>query len=769
MASKIVITGIGIITSIGRNAEETFHSLVNGKSGVKPIKILETIHKDKFVAGEIPLTHDELITLSGTRLKPPFTRTALLGMIAARQAWEDAGLNMDDNVRTGLVSATTTGGMDRTELHYNDFLHKDEPNPYIETHHAGNSTEMIARDLHISDYLTTVSTACSSSLNSIMFGARLIKNGIVDRVVAGGTDALTKFTLNGFNTLMILDKTLCRPFDEQRAGLNLGEGAAYLVLEKEEDARKTGKHIYAELSGYANANDAFHQTASSEEGEGPFLAMKKALQKAALSPDEIDYINVHGTGTENNDLTEGRAMIRLFGENMPAFSSTKPYTGHTLGAAGAVESVFSILALQNNTIFANLNFETPIPETGLKPLTGVIKKELKYVLTNSFGFGGNDSSIIFSKPDVRIKNLPEGSVKTGMGKPVYINGIGSVAPQETLDPDRFLDVVIAVEDKYLQIKKPNYRDYINPKALRRMSKIVRMGIVSAKTALEDAAIEQPGAIVTGTGMGCQRDTEKFLNSLLENHENLMNPTAFIQSTHNTISAQIALMSGNLNHNMAYVHRTFSFESALLDGLVLINGNEANEVLVGGIDEITEESWLMKTRLDYFKGNPVSNLELLGDNQPGGMAGESAAFFVLSSKKTENSYARLSGVDTFFNPSGDAEIKDMIVSFLEQHSLATSDVDLVLLGYNGDREFDKVYDETAGKLFGNNSTGYFKHLCGEHDTASAFATWIAARILKTGTIPQIVLKSGRNNKTVKKILIYNHFRNINHSLILLEKS
>lgn len=766
MSVKIVITGLGIITSIGRNAGETYESLINRKSGIKPVTILDTIHKDVFLLGEIPLTHNELVKLTNSRLKPPFTRTALLGMIAARQAYQDAGLNPDDGIKTGLISATTTGGMDRRELFYRDFLHKDEPNPYIDTHHAGNSTEMIARDLHISDYMTTVSTACSSSLNSIMFGARLIESGVVDRVIAGGTDALTKFTLNGFNSLLILDKNRCRPFDEKRRGLNLGEGAAYLVLEKEEDALKNGKKIYAGLSGFANANDAFHQTASSEEGEGPFLAMKKALQRAGLSPANIDYINVHGTGTENNDLTEGRAMKRLFGKNMPAFSSTKAYTGHTLGAAGAVESVFSILTLQNNLIFPNLNFEKTIPGTGLQPVTGVVKKELNHVLTNSFGFGGNDSSIVFSKPHVQIKNTPEGTEKTGMEKPVYINGIGSVAPQQTLNPDHFLDEVVAVEEKFLQIKKPNFRDYINPKALRRMSKIVRMGMVSAKTALEDAKTEQPGAIVTGTGMGCQKDTETFLNTLLDNNETLVNPTAFIQSTHNTISAQIALMLGNTNHNMTYVHRTFSFESALLDGLVLINGREANEVLVGGIDEITEESWLLKTRLDFFKKNPVNNLKLLDDNQPGGMAGESASFFVLSPQKTENSYAAISGVKTFFMPANPEESFGHIIGFLARHNLKAPDVDLVLLGYNGNPEFDRIYQNTTGYLFKNNTTAFYKHLCGEHDTSSAFATWIAARILKTGNIPQIILKEGNDQKPVKNILIYNHFRNINHSLILL---
>jgi len=397
MSSKIVVTGLGIITAIGNNIEESYHSLVNQKSGIGPISVLQTIHKDNFVLGEVKKSHDELIKMAEVDPQEPWTRTALFGIIAAKQAFDDAGLGKSKGKKIGLVSATTVGGMDRSEIYYKSFVHETVFNPYIDTHHAGDSTEKIADQLKIKDYLTTISTACSSSLNSIMFGARLIKNGIVDTVIAGGTDGLSKFTLNGFNTLMILDKDQCRPFDASRRGLNLGEGAAYIVLEREENAKAESKKIYATLSGYANANDAFHQTASSEEGDGPFLAMKNALDKGTLSPEDIDYINVHGTGTDNNDLTEGRAMIRLFGDSLPPFSSTKAYTGHTLGAAGSVESIISILSILNNTMFPNINFKELINEIGIKPISKVEKKELQHVLTNSFGFGGNDSSLLFSK------------------------------------------------------------------------------------------------------------------------------------------------------------------------------------------------------------------------------------------------------------------------------------------------------------------------------------------------------------------------------------
>jgi 3-oxoacyl-(acyl-carrier-protein) synthase len=230
-----------------------------------------------------------------------------------------------------------------------------------------------------------------------MLGARLINSGELDRVVVGGTDALSKFTINGFKTLMILSDEQCAPFDANRKGLNLGEASAYLVLESEKVLKEQHKKILARLTGYGNANDAFHQTASSETGEGAYLAMQKALNRAQLQPRQIDYINAHGTATSNNDLSESVALQRIFGNLVPDFSSTKAFTGHTLAAAGAIEAVFSIMALQGQMMFPSLNFHTKMPETGLMSVTTLTSKKMTHVLSNSFGFGGNCSTLIFSK------------------------------------------------------------------------------------------------------------------------------------------------------------------------------------------------------------------------------------------------------------------------------------------------------------------------------------------------------------------------------------
>ena len=397
--SKVVVTGMGIITAIGDNVADNLESLKGRKHGIGPIRHLETSLKGELPVGEIKYSNEKLAEIAGIADAESYTRTTLFGLIAAREAY-DNGIGKygpSDHKKTAMVSSTTVGGMDRTEKYYLDYVANTKYSHFVRTHNCSDSTLKICDNLGLRYYTTTISTACSSSLNAIMHGARLIKHGLADRVIAGGTDALSKFTLNGFNTLMILDKEHCRPMDASRTGLNLGEGAAFIVLESEEEAKKHNKEILCELSGYANANDAYHQTASSPEGYGPYLSMKEALDMSGLTASEISYINAHGTGTDNNDLTEGLAIERIFGNKIPPVSSTKPYTGHTLAASGVVEVIYSILAIREQLLFPNLNFKNRIEELSFEPVKELQSAKIEHVITNSFGFGGNDSSIVLSK------------------------------------------------------------------------------------------------------------------------------------------------------------------------------------------------------------------------------------------------------------------------------------------------------------------------------------------------------------------------------------
>ena len=397
MNKEIYITGTGVVSAVGLGKVATINAICNQKTGVEPIRYLETIHTD-FPVGEVKYSNDELREMLSIPASEAFIRSSLLAIPAVKEALQQARLNDRSSLRVAFLSGITVGGMDRTELMYMDFLNNDSKNDYIKLNDCGACTEQIADYMGGFSMVSTIVTACSSSANTIMMGADMIKEGRTDIVVAGGTECLSRYHVNGFNTLMILDRELCKPFDRDRAGINLGEGAGYLVLESAESAEKRGIAPIGKVSGYSNVCDAFHPTASSPDGLGPYLAMKGAVENAGLKPEDIDYINAHGTGTPNNDLTEGLAAMRLFGDNVPPISSLKAYTGHTTSAAGSFEAVVSLLALEHNFLPVNMNFRNKIEEHTFVPVANPEpSRPIRHILSNSFGFGGNDSAIVFSR------------------------------------------------------------------------------------------------------------------------------------------------------------------------------------------------------------------------------------------------------------------------------------------------------------------------------------------------------------------------------------
>lgn len=386
----VFVTGIGALSAIGMNAEENLQSLQSERTGI----LYSPTHG--LMLGSVPLSNQEMVQMLGLP-EGDYSRTSLLGMIAAREAWEGNAQHPD--IRTGLVSATSIGGLDRMEAYYfEDKASNAAPPDNRMVHENGSTTERIAEYLGIAGYIDTVSTACSSGANAIMMGARLLEAKLLDRVLVGGADPLTLFNIKGFSALNIYDQEICKPFDEVRKGLNMGEGAAYLLLENTHSIGITRHAPLCALSGWNNATDAYHQTASSPNGDGAYLAMVQALAKAGVGPEKIDYINAHGTGTGNNDLSESIAIKRVFGEMVPAFSSTKGFTGHTLAAAGALEAVYCVLSIRENAIPPNLNFLTPMKETGMTPVTSFRSwVKIDYALSNSFGFGGNCTCLIFNR------------------------------------------------------------------------------------------------------------------------------------------------------------------------------------------------------------------------------------------------------------------------------------------------------------------------------------------------------------------------------------
>lgn len=350
----------------------------------------------------------------------------------------------------------------------------------------------------------------------------------------------------------------------------------------------------------------------------------------------------------------------------------------------------------------------------------------------------------------------------------YIKGLGVVSPQKTWNKDFFLEDIVAYNENILHCIEPEYKQFINPIALRRMSRIIKMSIAASKICLADAEIELPEAIISSTGLGCMEDTEKFLMAMIENEEKFLQPTSFIQSTHNTVSSQIAINLKCNSYNNTYVHRGFSFETALLDGLLLLNEGSVNNALVGGFDEITKNQFLILNRADYWKKDLINSLDLLNHNNSGSLAGEGTSYFLLSNKVSDNKYGTIAGLQTFYKPENISEVKKHIHSFLEKNNLESTDIDVVLYGLSGDSAFDEVYYSVMKSTFLNSTAAYFKHLCGEYHTASAFALWLAAKVIQHKQAPASITINKQKKEDVKNILIYNHFRNINHSLILVTR-
>ena len=591
----IVITGYGIVSAIGVGKEQTLDALRNHRSGIAPVQYLDTVHRDMLV-GEVKLSFDELMARVGvpSDAEAPQSRTALIGRLALREALQQAGLTSPDDYATmALLSGTTVGGMDRTEIeasvsadgtieHYN--------------YDCGTSTLDIARGFGQFAFVDTISTACSSAANAIAMGIEMVRQGLFERVVAGGSEGLSRLHLNGFNTLMILDSEPCRPFDAHRNGINLGEGAAYLVIESEASALRRGVRPLAVLSGYGNACDAYHQTASSPEGEGAVLAMQQALADAGLQPSDIAYINCHGTGTPNNDVSELTALHRVFGPQLPPFSSTKGFTGHTTSASGSIEAAFCLLALEHHFLPVNLNFRDPIdtdvpvlPSAAdqiLPPLRGIrgglfpLSRGTEGVLAegvclcNTFAFGGNDTSLILAP----YHSAPS-SVQAEPSSPNIPKN-----PLISLNIPKRKIYLLASTELSPDID-PNFRDYLSPLESRRLDKLLKRTVACSLQTLRQCPEVVPDAIITATVWGSAISAITFFHDMMRQGEAFLKPTLFMQSTHNTMSSLIAIQTHNHGYNVTHSQLDDSLPHAFLDAWLQMQSGRIRSALVGIHDSI----------------------------------------------------------------------------------------------------------------------------------------------------------------------------------------
>jgi len=396
---RVAITGMGIFCSTGKNVEEFLQSLKEGRTGIGPITLFDTSKYPSKIGAEIKDYRPEEF-FKKKDLKR-FSRTDQFALIAAEETVKTSGIRSYASEEMGVCLGAGAGGMLEAEAYHREILLKGKSRPslvlpFIPSFTASRVTERFG----FSGPKVTVTTACSSSATSIGYGADLIRRGQSKAVLCGGSDALSELTFGGFNSLKAMDSSPCKPFDRRRAGMSLGEGAAILILEDLEEAKKRGAEIFAEFLGYGIGGEAYHITSPDPTGISEARIMKGAMEESSVTPLEVDYINAHGTGTPLNDKVETLSIKRAFGQKAYSIpvSSIKSMVGHCLGSAGAIEAVASVLSIVYQFIPPTINHEEGDEDCDLDYVPGKSREaEVRIALSNSFAFGGNCTTLVFGK------------------------------------------------------------------------------------------------------------------------------------------------------------------------------------------------------------------------------------------------------------------------------------------------------------------------------------------------------------------------------------
>ena len=552
-----VVTGLGLISAAGAHVAAVWDSLQHGRSGLGPLTLFRSNRYGQMPVGQVRVDVDHLAG------KARGSRSDKLAWIAAREALTQAGWPQIPRDRLGVVLGATVGGMLGTEHFLQEVLSGQHPRyGPLRFHECISAVDVCAKQLASGGPAVAFSTACSSGALALAAAAEMIAHGEADIVLAGGADSLCRLTLNGFGSLLLLDPHGCRPFDADRAGISIGEGAGMLVLEAAEVAAARGATVLAELTGWGASCDAYHATAPSPDGAGALAAMRQAVERAGIEPAHIQYVNAHGTGTRDNDRMEGRALRQLLGDRLPAVSSTKGFFGHTLGASGAIEAVVSVLALQHQALPPNARCGTPDPEIGVEPVRAYQPATLRHVLSNSFGFGGNNVALVFSLPG--ITTAPRRI--TTSNQRMAVVGAGVVKP--------------AADGSFGAEELPAGRR-------RRLGRLQQMTILAAKRAWPAGADPARTCVAIGTGLGSANEATLFVENMIRKEEREPLPQCFTNAVHNALAAQVAIEFGLKGLNSTPTCREVSFFAALWHAMKELQSGAASLALAGAADEINK--------------------------------------------------------------------------------------------------------------------------------------------------------------------------------------
>jgi 3-oxoacyl-(acyl-carrier-protein) synthase len=707
-ATSPVITGLGLVAAPGYGVDAIWNFIRTGASGLKPLTLFSSPRYGQAPVGEAPRDLRAL----GAPLRG--SRSDQLGWLAAREAIGSAQIDFKNCAeRAGVVLGCSVGGSYDSERFITTLIKRGKMRARpTRFHECVSVVDLIADEFGLFGPSTAMATACSSSALAIAMAAEMIQSGEADVMLAGGADSMSRMTWGGFHSLLLVDAAGCRPFDANRAGMSLGEGAGVLVIEAEDFARRRGARILARLGGWGASCDAYHATAPHPEGSGAVAAMQAALSRAGLESPAIDYINAHGTGTRDNDLVEAKALKVVFGQRVPPVSSTKQFFGHALAASGAMEAVVCVEALRRQEIPPNPGFTTLDPAIGLEPVTKLRPAFLRHVMSNSFGFGGNNASLIFSHPETLAHP------RAARPSPVAVTSLGVVGPGSVsiraIEPPLPPEKVAAHSCGQLAetaLLTANQR--------RRLCRMAQMALIAARRSHSPDPAQRL-AVVMATGLGCLEEGAVFIENMIAKDERAPMPSRFPGSVHNAPAAQIAMDFGAHAMNAAPTSGETSFENALWLGRTQLVTDLADIALVGAVDELNKYPLSIGKRWGFWNEHTLP--------------GEGA--MVASLARAETAASRLAVVTTVrlgrYRRPFDAEREaDWIAE-----SVDLAAVDVVLSGAKGwpalDAPYAAVMSALSRRVGRNLRHDTYKQTCGEFHSASAFGFSVAVRLVQEGS-------------------------------------
>jgi 3-oxoacyl-(acyl-carrier-protein) synthase len=758
-----VITGIGIICAAGCGVAAVWESVRTNRSGLGPLTLFSSQRYANHLVGQVRENVDELAgNVRGSR-------SDKLSWIAAREALATAGLTSGlgniNPARVGVMLGATVGGMLGTERFLTALLrerkHRFGP---LRFHECAGAADLCAKQIGALGPVATVSTACSAGAMAILAAAEFIEQGEADLMLAGAGDSLSRLTLNGFGSLLLLDPNGCRPFDARRTGISLGEGAAMLVIEAEETAVARGAKILARLAGWGASCDAFHATAPQPEGCGALAAMQRALERGGLQPDKIDFVSAHGTATPDNDAMETRALKQLFGNHVPPFASVKRFFGHSLAASGAIKAVLAVQSLREQAVPGTPGYEVADEKLGLEPVKEFRAQPVAHILSNSFGFGGNNVALAFERADFkseisRFKLEINSPAPTRIGFTILGVGVVSAAgnsPAEIAAAFRsggaatsaFAVPAIspAAQAKVYTAGEFGAEQFFEPAKQRKLSRLQQMALVASRKCLiagSASVAPEKTCVAVGTGLGSLNDTAAFVENMILKDERAPRPSLFTSSVHNSLASQLAIELNFAGLNSTPIQREISFETALWQGATELASGRAERALVGTADELNQYQLAAGMRWGWWHETSPEIRPFAGvlKNHERPLPGEGGAMVSLG--RAENAASPLAFVSAIRigraeNKNAGAEAR-WILQTLERDGIAAGEVDLLLTGANGLTEMDSFYRAVAAEisqLDGRDIVcGAYKHGCGEHHSASAFGFVTAVGLVRGEIAPE----------------------------------